>query len=239
MSQPAAEASTGQYTVLQIVAIWAAAAIPMGLLGWLVAPLLSRGARNPGLIRLAVLTVGLIWQFVLSLWLVRRETGSFDWHKIARLLWLRKPTGPVSRKPSGWLWFWIVPLVAVTAAFEMKAAGILDKSWVAIAPIFAEPTNYGLGSYLSSTAGKAEMVGAWGTFALSLVNAVFNTFLGEELLFRGLLLPRMTGAFGKWAWAANGLLFGLYHLHQPWGIPSSVIAGAFLFALPSALFRST
>ncbi|MBN1306015.1 MAG: hypothetical protein JXA13_16380 [Anaerolineales bacterium] len=35
---------------------------------------------------------------------------------------------------------------------------------------------------------------------------ICNTVLGEELLFRGLLLPRMQGVFGKWDWLANGLL---------------------------------
>ena len=36
---------------------------------------------------------------------------------------------------------------------------------------------------------------------------VFNTVLGEELLFRGLLLPRMNGVFGRRDWLANGVLF--------------------------------
>jgi membrane protease YdiL (CAAX protease family) len=37
---------------------------------------------------------------------------------------------------------------------------------------------------------------------------LFNTVLGEELLFRG-LLPRIQGAFGLWDWVANGLLFAV------------------------------
>jgi uncharacterized protein len=71
------------------------------------------------------------------------------------------------------------------------------------------------------------------------VNAIFNTILGEEFLFRGVLLPRMVGVFGRWSWVANGVLFGFYHLHQPWGIPGSVISGVFLYAFPSWRFRST
>ena len=35
------------------------------------------------------------------------------------------------------------------------------------------------------------MHGAWGWFALNVMLFVFNTVLGEELLFRGFLLPRM------------------------------------------------
>jgi membrane protease YdiL (CAAX protease family) len=65
----------------------------------------------------------------------------------------------------------------------------------------------------------------------------FNTVLGEELLFRGLLLPRMRDAFGRSDWAVNGFLMGVYHLHQPWSIPSSIIAGL-LMAYPTKRFRS-
>ena len=52
------------------------------------------------------------------------------------------------------------------------------------------------------------------------------------------LLPRMRGVFGKWDWVANGVLFGAYHVHQPWGMLGSIIGGVFLFALPSRRFRS-
>ena len=79
------------------------------------------------------------------------------------------------------------------------------------------------------------MIGAWGVLGLFALSALFNTFLGEELLFRGLLLPRMNKVFGKWDWVANGILFGLYHLHQPWGMLS--LGGLLFFAFPTKRFR--
>ena len=75
-------------------------------------------------------------------------------------------------------------------------------------------------------------------FAVVAVLAVFNTVLGEELLFRGLLLPRMRCVFGKRDWVANGVLFAIYHLHQPWTIPSALVDGIFLLAYPSRRFQS-
>jgi Type II CAAX prenyl endopeptidase Rce1-like len=54
------------------------------------------------------------------------------------------------------------------------------------------------------------------------VQLVFVSFLGEDLLFRGLLLPRMRGVFGRGDFVANGVLFAFYHLHQPWSIPASL-----------------
>ena len=68
--------------------------------------------------------------------------------------------------------------------------------------------------------------------------AVFNTVLGEELLFRGLLLPRMRGAFGKRDWIANGGIFALYHLHMPWAILPTFVDGIFLNAYPARRFQS-
>jgi CAAX protease family protein len=69
------------------------------------------------------------------------------------------------------------------------------------------------------------------------VLSVFNTVLGEELLWRGLLLPRMRGVFGRGDFVANGVLFALYHLHTPWVIPTTLV-DIFALAYPSRRFQS-
>jgi membrane protease YdiL (CAAX protease family) len=73
---------------------------------------------------------------------------------------------------------------------------------------------------------------------LIFVQSLFNAALGEEFLFRGVLLPKMEGVFGKWDWFANGVIFGLYHIHQPWGIPSSILTGL-IYAFSAKRFRTT
>ena len=63
-----------------------------------------------------------------------------------------------------------------------------------------------------------------------------NAFLApitEELVFRGLLLPRMRSVFGKGDIFVNGLLFALYHLHQPWSMPAALIDGPLNQAYPT------
>ena len=83
----------------------------------------------------------------------------------------------------------------------------------------AAPATRDLGEFLSSHAGHTVLAGAWGWLAVLIVLWVFNTVLGEELLFRGYLLPRMNGVFGRRDWLANGVLFAVfafYHLHMPW-----------------------
>jgi membrane protease YdiL (CAAX protease family) len=62
--------------------------------------------------------------------------------------------------------------------------------------------------------------------------------LGEELLFRGYLLPRMNGEFGRRDWLANGVLFAGYHLHIPWVIPTGLL-DTFILSYPSKRYRST
>lgn len=72
---------------------------------------------------------------------------------------------------------------------------------------------------------------------MALVSALFNYALGEELLFRGVLLPRMHGAFGRWDWLANAVLFGGYHLIRPLTVPG-IILSTMLWTLPSRRYRS-
>jgi membrane protease YdiL (CAAX protease family) len=78
---------------------------------------------------------------------------------------------------------------------------------------------------------------ATGWFAVIAAMVVFNTVLGEELLFRGLLLPRMQGTFGRGDWLANGILFAAYHLHMPWAIPANLVDTVAL-SYPSRRYRS-
>jgi uncharacterized protein len=73
---------------------------------------------------------------------------------------------------------------------------------------------------------------------LFVIFSVFNTILGEEFLFRGVLLPRMEGVFGRFSWVANSLLFALYHVHVPWVIANVFITGL-LYTYPAYRYRST
>ena len=96
-------AAVRQYSLAQIRAVWAAAALPMGALAWVVAPLVAGQLDGPlALPRalLALLTVGLIWQFVLVVVLVYRERGSLRWAVLKDALWLHSPC---SSTPSRWL----------------------------------------------------------------------------------------------------------------------------------------
>jgi membrane protease YdiL (CAAX protease family) len=103
--------------------------------------------------------------------------------------------------------------------------------------LVAAPDDRNFATLLESDAGKAFLDEAVGWYALILVMFLFNTVLGEELLFRGYLLPRMNGAFGRGDWVANGILFAGYHLHVPWAIPGTLLE-MFTTAYPTKRYRS-
>jgi membrane protease YdiL (CAAX protease family) len=216
-----------QYTLAGVLGIWAAAAVPMAVLFWGIAPLLAHTLDGPfALARALILvaTVGLAWQFLLVLLLVHREQGSLRWAVLKDALWLHAPRSPRTGRRGRWAWLVVIPLVV---AFAVEA----------LLPTLPEPESRAMGRFLFSDAGQHFLSGNWGWFAILAAMLVLNTVLGEELLFRGLLLPRMQGVFGRWDWAANGVLFAAYHLHEPWAIPWTLL-DAFILAYPSKRYRS-
>ena len=227
---PDASVEIPQYSVARIVAVWAAAALPMAVLAWLVTPVLADRFGGDGIVPMAkalyiALTVGLVWQFVLVVILVRREQGTLRWSTVREALWLRAPRSPKSGRRGGRLWLILIPLILLF--------GLAHE----VVPAIAAPENRDFATLAESDVGKAFLSGAWGWYALILVSFLFNTVLGEELLFRGFLLPRMNGAFGRGDWVANGLFFTGYHLHVPWGMPA-ILLDMFFLAYPTKRYRS-
>lgn len=239
---PAAEAHD-QYSLAKILSIWALAAVPMAVLSWIVFPAMSpdlyTDPLGAGVTRIVLLTVGLVWLFVLSMIIVRKEEGDLRWTTIKRRLRLNAPLDPKSGERRLALWLWAIPLTIAFVVWGLAFMPKIAQVWVSLFPFLAEPPGYDFGAVLGSREILNRLVGAWWFLGLFVVSAIFNTVLGEEFLFRGVLLPKMEGVFGKWSWAANGVLFGFYHLHQPWSIPGVIVAGAFFLAFPSSLFRST
>jgi uncharacterized protein len=222
-------AAVRQYSLAQILAVWAAAAVPIAVLAWIVAPWLADWLDGPvalGRALLALLTVGLIWQFVLVVLLIHRERGSLRWSVLKDALWLQSPRSPTTGRAGGRLWLVLVPALLI-----FTAEGFIPHP-------FPPPTGHDFAAFLESEAGREFLSGNWVWFAIIAALSVFNTVLGEELLFRGLLLPRMQGAFGRWDWVANGVLFAVYHLHMPWVIPATILGDTFALSYPSRRYRS-
>jgi membrane protease YdiL (CAAX protease family) len=214
-TQSTAHADDTQYSLAKIMTIWAVVALPMLVLVFFVAPFLAL-YTDVHLILLVwyVAIVGMAWQFVVSMWILYQELDRFTWSAIKERIWLNKPSDPNTGKKSYKLFWWLIPSFIFILAIEMSPAGdYLDKILPSIFPSLNELNGADIEALL-----VPEMVGAWWLMWVAVLSSIFNYFLGEELLFRGILLPKMRGAFGKWDWVANAALFGLYHLHKPQNI---------------------
>ena len=231
-----------QYSLAKILGIWALAAAPMGILNWIVFPLLAPGFESDpfrfAITLVVLITLGLVWLFVLSMIIVRREEGDLRWATVKRRLRLNAPRQPATGQPRARLWLWVMPFIVAVTVVELVLNTPLENAWVSVFPFLAEPQGYSLDAILGSQEILARLEGAWWFFALFVVMAVFNTILGEEFLFRGVLLPRMEGVFGRGSWVANSILFALYHVHKPWVIPNAVVTGV-LYTYPAYRYRST
>ncbi len=229
-----AHADDTQYSLAKIIGIWAVVSLPMLVLVFFVAPaLVPYTDIHPFLLIWYVAIVGMAWQFVVSMFLLYRELDEFTWSAIKTRIWLNKPSDPKTGKKSYKLFLWLIPAAIFIMFFELSPMGdYLDQILLSLFPALAnlEGTDF-------DKLFIPELVGAWWLLGVAVLNNIFNYFLGEELLFRGILLPKMRGVFGKWDWVANAALFGLYHLDKPQNIPKIAIS-ALALTWTSRRFKS-
>jgi membrane protease YdiL (CAAX protease family) len=233
-----------QYSLAKILGIWAAVTIPMGILAWVIFPALApdwdADPMGRGYVRMGALTVGLIWEFLLAMYIVYREEGDLRWATVQRRLWLNTPRDPKTEAPRRKLWLWLIPIVLLHTVGALLILPMVDE-WVStdLFPFLAPPPGYELGEFLQSPEAGPLFKGNWGILVVFLIMITFN-ILGEEFLWRGVLLPKMSGVFGKWDWVANGVLGTLYHVSMPWSwLGTTGINWIFFYALPAKYFRST
>jgi len=225
---------TDQYTLAQILGIWALVALPMALLTWVVAPaVIPISPLHPGITFWLLMIAGMAWEFVVALVIMYRELGTLRWSAIRQRTWLQTPRDPRTGQPNRRLYWWVVPLILINALISLGLAGFLDAPMARLFPGLQMPA-FADTSQLASP----EFAGQWWILGIALVSFAFNYFLAEEFLFRGVLLPKMQGVFGRYDWVANAVLFGFYHLHKPWSLPSIVLS-SLTYSWPARRFRSS
>lgn len=221
-------------------AIWAAATLPVMVLAWVVAPRVVPRIDLPAILTFwLVLLPGALWQLALSLWVIRREEGGLSGEVLRRRMWLTTPRHPRTGEPHPRLVWRAVPwalLLLVSLAASLLVPFLLLR--LLSGTNFAEsPLNFllGLPAYTNlSELSNPEFAGRWGLLILGAGLWAVIALGGEELLFRGVLLPRMAGRGG---WLANAAGFALYYLHRPLLIPLRLLDGIAL-ARPAYRLRS-
>jgi membrane protease YdiL (CAAX protease family) len=57
--------------------------------------------------------------------------------------------------------------------------------------------------------------------SLLAISLILN-IVGEELWWRGYILPRQELQHGQWAWLIHGTMWALFHISRPWEIPGKL-----------------
>src|SRR5215211_888556 len=110
-----------QYSRAGVLAVWAAAALPMAVLAWVVAPAVAGSTaadRRFVTVLIVALTAGLIWQFLLVLALVLHEQRSLRWSVLREALWLGQPRDASGRR-GGRLWWWAAAVTVGVGVLEL------------------------------------------------------------------------------------------------------------------------
>ena len=146
VQRPPSDSQSEQYSLAKILGIWALAAAPMGILNWIVFPLLApRFESDPfrfAITLVVLITLGLVWLFVLSMIIVCREEGNLRWATVKRRLRLNAPREPATGEPRARLWLWVVPFLVAVVVVEVVLRSPIENAWVSIFPFFKEPAAY-------------------------------------------------------------------------------------------------
>ncbi len=161
------------------------------------------------------LTVPAAILFAFALGFYVRDGFTLDWNTVKARFWLR----PMSRQD--WLWT-VVAFVATFLSIGIMA--VPTQMLITAVPALGVPDFFAPWAKPGATFDLAlftNFVGAplkgnWAFALLSFVQLFFNIF-GEELWWRGYILPRQEQASGRGAWLINGLFWWLWHLtFYPW-----------------------
>ena len=174
--------------------------IPAGLLAanlyWFWPFLASMGLSQSNAYALAIssLNIGLILAALVG---YRLEGRPWNWNSFAQRMRL---TALCSQA-----WWWVI-------------GGILVFGMISLFFVITLPMVYKALHFV-----PPEMTGIEMNLITTVIVLFFN-IVGEELWWRGYILPRQELAFGKTTWLLHGILWACFHLFKWWGVPAMMIS---------------
>ncbi|MCA9927268.1 MAG: CPBP family intramembrane metalloprotease [Anaerolineales bacterium] len=219
-----------QYTFWQILLMFSWPAVWFSFLIYVVArPFIPEGGVTPTWVLLAVIVLGTGAELAAGLVLLRREGYALTVAALRdRIRW---------QWPKGWR-AWLIALAVLVAGMVLSMMMGGANRALASVPGFVPPDWWPAASnptvQISGVAEAFPDVALQGNWLFVLlyfvIGLVFNIF-GEEIYYRGFLMPKMRAVFGRWDWVANGILFTLKHVYQRWLFPAILVSGlGFAFA---------
>ena len=204
----------------------------------LVLPAFSTPNGDPNVwLESSITTLAYLFEFFLALYIFRKEGYSLRLRALKeRINW---------RWPRGWK-AWGIILILFVVGFGITTI-LQQLTTPAIAKVLPPPDWWPAGQHpfkeVNSLADAMPGVVIKGNYLLLLLVVFSGTMniVGEDLYYRGALIPKLHGLFGKWSWLAGGIIFALKHIYAWWLVLGDAtalgIAGAFIFG-PMGSLRS-
>ena len=195
--------------LLNSLLIFGLAAILLALETQFLIPFLSRGTGlEPVIFWFIVAGLGLFLPMLFLAYFMLRSEG----HKIGRHTWQKRLRFKKMNK-SDWLWSIggtvLIGLLSLVIVKFLKA--IIGK--VETSPVFMH--------FKPLTPDRYWILLAWLPYWLL-------NIMGEEILWRGVILPRQELVFGKRTWLIHGTCWGIFHLAFGWQLLLTLIPMLFI-----------
>jgi membrane protease YdiL (CAAX protease family) len=179
----------------------------------------------------------MLWQGLLAIWTLGGEGVPLRGPALRQRTWLQAPRDPRTDEPRPSR-FLVLVLAVPLALLPLLLGSLFTASWMGLRRLHSSlAIELSPGYAKSVDLASPEFSGQWWLLGLVLVAVASSAFFGEELLFRGVLLPRMSGTFGGKGWLANATLFTLYHASLPLLLPFRFLA-ALVTVWPAQRYRS-
>lgn len=160
-------------------------------------------------------TLPMLLLLIVSIIAYQREGHEMTWRAFTQRFRLYRMTG------KDWLWTILLFLIM------FLSVGILSFTSVIIASFLPPPEFWpdelhplkrsdSMGTIPSEFVGQ-PLPGNWGVVIVLLISLIIAT-LGEELWWRGYILPRQELEHGEKTWIIHGILWGLFHFFLPWNL---------------------
>ncbi|MHB1327868.1 MAG: CPBP family intramembrane glutamic endopeptidase [Gemmatimonadales bacterium] len=171
----------------------------LGLLPWMV-----RQGYDGVVVFSVTFAAPLALMLVAALVAYRLEGHPWTWEAFRDRMRLRKLTGRD--------WLWTIALVAVSLAGASLLSSLAEP--LHAFKLYNAPAEFStfMGDMQRGVLSGASLEGRWLVGLWLVMGLVVFNIGGEELWWRGIILPRQELAFGKWAWLVNGVLWDLFHI---------------------------
>lgn len=150
--------------------------------------------------------------FITALILYKKEGNKWNWQDFAQRNRLRKMTKTD--------WLWAVGLLSF--GFIVFAGLSPIGNWLAKIPFFSPPDFFPAEinpnkARISGYMMDYKLSGQYWIIVVYFIGWFFN-IVGEELLWRGMILPRQIKRYGSKAWFYHGIIWTFWHFFWTWNL---------------------